>query len=162
MKMLLIITLCHAVVTLAAPPVQQFPMYNNVDGNIPNPGQSFGSVHFLGVLNSTDDCMKACLRVGEYGCYSFTYHTEKVQTPYARHCYGVINDPIWSPTKEDNINSGRILWPCRNGMDCSLNGECMINGKEPFNPLEYSKKILIFFLFLISKNIQINTVELLS
>ena len=120
-----------AVSVWGLPAIKLYPNYNNVYGSVQNAGQSIGSVRFLGILNSTDDCMKACVSLGQHRCSSFTYH--KADFPageFQKHCYGIVDDPIWSPMQEDHVDCGRILWPCRNDSNCSLNGQCMKNGSK--------------------------------
>lgn len=54
-------------------------------------------------------------------------------------CYG-ISSPRWSPTPDsDLITSTKIEWPCRDEMDCSLNGAC-VAGECACNPAWSGKR----------------------
>ena len=125
MLLYMLISLILVTSTISSPPVTLSADRSIVNGSLLDADHSLGSVRFLGVLNTTKDCMKACLNVGEYRCTSFTYYnSDFVGGGYTKHCYGIIDDPVWSLQVVMNAETGRILWPCRNDMDCSLNGEC--------------------------------------
>lgn len=42
-----------------------------------------------------------------------------------------LTDPLWMPQngKEQQIDSARLLWACRDDSDCSFNGNCHIDGR---------------------------------
>ena len=126
MYVYVLISLILVTSAIASPPaVTLYTDRTIVNGSLLDADHSLGSVRFLGVLNTTKDCMKACLNVGKYRCTSFTYYnSDYVDGGYTKHCYGIIDNPVWSLQDVMNAETGRILWPCRNDMDCSLNGEC--------------------------------------
>ena len=43
-------------------------------------------------------------------------------------CYARFKDPLWLPCLADGVVSGEVYWPCRDDVDCSLNGKCLSNG----------------------------------
>ena len=102
-----------------------YPNMNNVFGYIPTPGVSVGNVQYLGKFQRTRDCINACLSHHPGRCLTFTFHTLRFEGPYQGQCYGGIEEPLWSPVKMDNVDAGRIIWPCKSDMDCSLNGRCV-------------------------------------
>lgn len=118
-------------VTLAVPrepPVKMYFNQNNVFGWV-QAGQSTGSVKYLGKSASAMDCMMACMTYKGGRCMSYTYHTHSFGGSYSTMCYGRVDDPMWAPMHQDNVESGRIEWPCESDMDCSLNGRCMPDGR---------------------------------
>ena len=76
-----------------------------------------GSIQYLGLYNSTEQCQWACLAgpppQGKH-CCSFTFHTVdwEPNNPHGwnRQCFGVTNGH-WVPAPLANITSGRVKWP---------------------------------------------------
>ncbi|CAH1787739.1 unnamed protein product [Owenia fusiformis] len=116
------ITAFNASVYASSVKVLRVPDANNVYDRV-DPMTSKGSVHYLGTFNTTEECEKECIKQAER-CWSYTYYSLKF-TGYNGQCFGRMEDLQWSPMKQEDIDSGRILWPCRSNMDCSLNGECL-------------------------------------
>ena len=98
----------------------------NVYNAIPQPSKSTQYVKFLGTYESTNDCIKACKQNGN--CSSYTYFTSyyTMNSSYKQHCYGRFNDPLWTIIPQINVNCGRVIYPCKSSIDCSLNGECNV------------------------------------
>lgn len=110
------------------------------------PGKSSGNLHFLGLFDHVEVCRDACLAMMTPSrCESFSYYhaaylaepvlvepesgrkTKNPEGAVQRHCYAMLS-PQWSPTPRNGSTAGRILWPCRNSHDCSMNGACRSDG----------------------------------
>ena len=134
MLLYVLISLILVTSTIGSPAVTLYADYSIINGSLLDPDHSLGPIRIFGVLSTTKDCMKACLNVGELRCTSFSYYNSDyvhVGDGYTNHFYGVIDNPVWSLQVVMDAETGRILWPCRNDMDCSLNGECdSANGKK--------------------------------
>ena len=103
---------------------------NNVWGSVSN-GTSTEYIKFLGLFNTTQECIDACVlnSTNELRCETYTYHTSQFDGESFRlNCFGRFGYPLWTPVEQDNINCGRIIWNCQSDMDCSLNGKCQSNG----------------------------------
>ena len=129
LKIGILVLACYVCITLGSstPEIQIFPNMNNIVGYIPEPETSVGKMKYLGKFQYTEECVKACLNNKNGRCLTFTFHTPAFEGSFSGHCYGGIEEPLWSPKPQDSINSGRIVWPCMSNMDCSLNGKCIMN-----------------------------------
>lgn len=83
------------------------------------------TTNYLGTFDSTMQCQDACIAFTHGGdrCESFTHHATSFGGAFAGQCFA-ITVPRWTPTAQKAVTSGRVLWPCRTNMDCSLNGQC--------------------------------------
>eukprot|EP01084_Bolivina_argentea_P253174 425192_1 len=103
---------------------------NNVNGAVDTPDKSTEYVKYLGTFDNTNECITACLNAStpKNECESYTYHTSKFDDKtWARHCYGRFGKQyglLWIPVPQDNINCGRIIYPCQSDIDCQFNGKC--------------------------------------
>ena len=83
-----------------------FPGMNNVAGRIDFPTVDKGSVKFIGVFNTTDECW-AAVNVSTKGLFkSFTFHTEAFSAPWRMHCYGDTSF-TWINRQQAGIDSGK-------------------------------------------------------
>ena len=89
---------------------------NNVYGNTDS-----HYVTNLGDYDSVEECQQACIKKD---CDSYTYYHDNSEEN--QKCYGFINNPLWIPyyANQVDIDCGRIIYPCKSDMDCSLNGKC--------------------------------------
>eukprot|EP00755_Sulcionema_specki_P033637 Sspe_Gene.2303::Locus_757_Transcript_1_1_Confidence_1.000_Length_1588::g.2303::m.2303 len=66
---------------------------NNAFALIPNPGESTPYVRFLGVVDTTDECIARCVNLpAPDRCHSYIYHTAAFEGGYASHCYGRVGE----------------------------------------------------------------------
>lgn len=106
---------------------------NNVFGAIPDANQSTAYITYLGIFDTTDECIDACINYSKKKddqCQSYTYHTSQFGGIYGKHCYGRFGfqyGKVWLPINQSNINCGKIIYPCTSDIDCSLNGVCNRN-----------------------------------
>ena len=114
----------------APPAARVYPGLNQVF-DVAQPGRNTTTIRFLGVLPTFAACEEACVAVKNTRCWSFTWHGGvPVASPFHKQCFGIIA-PRWSPTPDqDGIISGYIDWPCRDDLDCSLNGKCVQSKSE--------------------------------
>eukprot|EP01084_Bolivina_argentea_P171025 296309_1 len=103
---------------------------NNVNSAVHTPNNSTQYVEYLGTFDNTNACIQACLSksTATNKCQSYTYHTAQFNdAKYQKHCYGRFGEPyglVWIPVAQNNINCGRVIYPCKSDMDCELNGKC--------------------------------------
>ena len=67
---------------------------NNVYGC--QPGQSTGSIHFLGKCGSAEACEGLCKAVARDACLTWTWHDNTTEPAYRTMCYGR-TDSQWPP-----------------------------------------------------------------
>ena len=100
----------------AAPRITLHANMNNVAGSPWR--ESEGSVKYLGLYNTSEQCAWACMRGppprGSGHCCAFTFHTKDYEPDepggWNRQCFGVTNGH-WVPAPLANITSGRVKWP---------------------------------------------------
>lgn len=85
---------------------QLFSNINNVDSRIDKPTVDKGTVHFLGVFNTTEQCFAAANASSKGPFHSFTFHTPEFGGEFASHCYGDTSF-TWLNHEQGKINSGR-------------------------------------------------------
>ena len=89
-------------------------------------GQGFPSISkfatLLGNFQTLSECQTECINKK---CDSYTYY-DNGDKSLNHNCYGYINNTLWMPysPKQENIYCGRIIYPCKSNIDCSLNGVC--------------------------------------
>lgn len=85
---------------------QVFKGVNNVASRVDQPGVSKGSVKFVGVFNTTEECFAAAnaSKLGPF--HSFTFHTPAYGGPFGAHCYGDTSF-TWTNDHQSKIDSGR-------------------------------------------------------
>eukprot|EP01061_Rhynchopus_euleeides_P015551 TRINITY_DN2650_c0_g1_i1.p1 TRINITY_DN2650_c0_g1~~TRINITY_DN2650_c0_g1_i1.p1 ORF type:complete len:474 (+),score=194.63 TRINITY_DN2650_c0_g1_i1:320-1741(+) len=96
---------------------------------VSDPNNSTEWVRYLGSFSTTDQCIQACIANGtaDSQCQSYTYNTPEVGGDFAQHCYGRFGEKygsVWFPVPQENVNCGRILYPCKSDANCQFNGEC--------------------------------------
>ena len=104
---------------------------------------SYPYVTTLGKYNTLRECQQACLSHGTNNnrCDSYTYYHDGSE--YNSTCYAYMNNTVWIPycINQTNIDTGRIIYPCKSDIDCSLNGNCNLNtGKCECNPAWHGYK----------------------
>eukprot|EP01084_Bolivina_argentea_P171013 296292_1 len=108
---------------------------NNVYDAVSDVSKSNQWVTFLGVINppsTAQDCIDLCLNASTASnrCQSYTFYTWYFEEPYKSHCYGRFGEPygiLWTPVQQNYVDCGRIIYPCTNDINCSLNGICNVN-----------------------------------
>lgn len=103
---------------------------NNVMGITAKKSNDY--VHYFGDnIKSGDECYQLSVNytktTNNRTLYSFTYFSSTYKdSSWRNQCYAR-KTPIWIPGddgSDDSVSSGRIMWPCKSVLDCSLNGEC--------------------------------------
>eukprot|EP01084_Bolivina_argentea_P016157 30261_1 len=112
--------------------VKTWTDYSNVCGSaITTPKQSNQYISYLGDFNNSNDCKSKCISksTSNNQCESFIYFSKtSTNIPNQYACYARFNDPLWLPCNDTGVISGEMYWPCRDDIDCSLNGKCLSNG----------------------------------
>ena len=100
----------------AVPNVTLFPNVDNVAGAPWRAGSASKHIAYLGLMNTTAQCEKACLN-GPLMCCSFTFNTPAWEPTkpkgWTRQCFGRTNG-VWTGAKVGScgeIVSGRVAWP---------------------------------------------------
>jgi len=105
------------------PNVTRFEGQNQVFG-VARAGGSTSTISFLGKVDTEHDCLNKC-KINKPRCWSYTWHDSSLVSLFAGQCFG-LTSPRWSPTPDNSkIVSAKLDWPCRDEMDCSLNGACV-------------------------------------
>ena len=120
------------IITTIGQDIKLWTDYSNVCGNaVTSPKKSNEYVTYLGDLNSYNDCQQECISKSNTNnqCESFIYFSNNSNdTSNKLACYARFGDPLWLPCIDNGVISGEVYWPCRNNIDCSLNGKCLSNG----------------------------------
>ena len=119
--------------------VDMAPIDNsNVYGKVDTP-----YVTDLGVTNNPEQCSTLCATnittPINNRCQSFTwFDTSYYVSSMRKHCYGVMGKQygsVWTYVTDKGGQPGRIIYPCIDNTDCSLNGKCSKNtGNCTCNP----------------------------
>ena len=81
---------------------------NNVNGRVDQPGVSKGTVHFIGVYTTTEQCFAAVNASTAGPFHSFTFHTPAYGGEFASHCYADTSFTwIGDSHHQPHIDSGR-------------------------------------------------------
>lgn len=77
-------------------------------------------------FTSTEQCLKSCLSTPNCTSYTYIFSNNTVNGFNATlgQCWIFKNNPIWLPYPTTYSDCGRIIYPCKNNGDCSLNGVC--------------------------------------
>ena len=149
---------CFAVPTYF---VDRHPNSNNIYGAIQDPDTSNEWVKLLGVFETENECINACIANSTTNslCNTYTWHDKKFVGGWANHCYGRIGYPLWTPIIQSDVNSGRIIWKCQSDTDCFLNGKCESNGNCTCNAAYSGPKCDILNLLPATKNTGYNETD---
>lgn len=127
----LLLLLAGAAAGAAAP---AFKLYIDTDdASVPHSGALPPFVAALGGSADASACGALCGRwrnasdVGQR-CESFTFYGGTAQPALHGKCFGHSSVAWFANPSVGNATSGRVLWPCNDSLDCSLNGECSASG----------------------------------
>jgi hypothetical protein len=112
--------------------------FSSNSSNLPSSSRAIGKWTVpLGHSTSLQACAELCIAwdgshtptpAATTRCRSFTRYADdySVNASLAGQCTGRI-DSAWVPLHVVAVDSGAVLWPCDDAMDCSLNGKCSAN-----------------------------------
>ena len=83
---------------------------DNVYGALQSPDNSTEWVTYLGIFDSTQECINACLNNSvsdDNRCGSYTYYTSSVTSAYSKHCYGRFGVYPLRPSHSEALVGGR-------------------------------------------------------
>ena len=102
---------------------------NNIYGAVQDPDSGNEWVTLLGVFDTVDDCINACIANSTSNnlCETYTWHDKNYAGGWAKHCFARFGYPLWTPIIDSDAYCGRIIWKCKDDSDCFLNGKCNTN-----------------------------------
>ena len=111
-----------------------FKLYADTDdASVPTSGVPPPFVAALGTASGAAACGTLCsswhnASDAAQRCESFTFYGSTAQPTLRGRCFGHTSVAWFATPTAGNVSSGRMLWPCRDALDCSLNGECSASG----------------------------------
>eukprot|EP00040_Diaphanoeca_grandis_P025597 m.142028 g.142028 ORF g.142028 m.142028 type:complete len:474 (+) comp30228_c0_seq1:69-1490(+) len=113
----------------------EYTLYEGTDDAQVSPSMAENSTDFIKAFGSATDAKQCGDLCGAWvnktdldqRCESFTWYNSSASKPLQSKCFGHTSR-TWFPHGSGIATSGRVLWPCRSTLDCSLNGECATNG----------------------------------
>jgi hypothetical protein len=130
-------SLAGAAAAAAAASTPAFKLYADTDdASVAPSGAPPPLVAALGAASGAGACGALCASWRNASdaaqrCESFTFYGGAAQPALRGKCFGLNSVARYSGSgtpSTGNASCSRMLWPCRDALDCSMNGECSASG----------------------------------